>query len=141
MSNISSVIVLSGWTHASDSSSVYFFFISFLFESFEMLILLHRSLQTAAESTQVTETPTASRPFTVRLHEDTFQGYKTETPSLEVEVNKDMLIGMYQKMTLMRRMEMAADALYRQKLIRGFCHLATGQVRSSSSLALSITGH
>jgi len=41
-----------------------------------------------------------------------------------------MLIGMYQKMTLMRRMEMAADALYRQKLIRGFCHLATGQVRT-----------
>ena len=40
-----------------------------------------------------------------------------------------MLIDMYQKMTLMRRMEMAADALYRQKLIRGFCHLATGQVR------------
>jgi len=38
-----------------------------------------------------------------------------------------MLIDMYQKMTLMRRMEMAADALYRQKLIRGFCHLATGQ--------------
>jgi len=42
-----------------------------------------------------------------------------------------MLIDMYQKMTLMRRMEMAADALYRQKLIRGFCHLATGQVRIS----------
>ena len=90
---------------------------------------LTRSLQTAADSTQPTETPTASRPFTVRLHEETFQGYKTEPPSLEVEVNKDMLIDMYQKMTLMRRMEMAADALYRQKLIRGFCHLATGQVR------------
>ncbi|KAF9651460.1 mitochondrial pyruvate dehydrogenase E1 component beta subunit [Thelephora ganbajun] len=92
-----------------------------------LLRSLTRSLQTAADSTQPTETPTASRPFTVRLHDDTFHGYKTETPSLEVEVNKDMLIEMYQKMTLMRRMEMAADALYRQKLIRGFCHLATGQ--------------
>ena len=89
---------------------------------------LTRSLQTAADSTQPTETPTTSKPFTVRLHDDTFHGYKTETPSLDVEVNKDMLIDMYQKMTLMRRMEMAADALYRQKLIRGFCHLATGQV-------------
>lgn len=49
-------------------------------------------------------------------------------PSLEVEVSKNMLIDMYKKMNLMRRMEMAADALYRAKLIRGFCHLAIGQV-------------
>jgi len=45
-----------------------------------------------------------------------------------------MLIDMYQKMTLVRRMEMAADALYRQKLIRGFCHLAIGQVRITLSI-------
>lgn len=56
-------------------------------------------------------------------------------PELDVEVSKDMLINMYKDMTLMRRMEMAADALYKAKLIRGFCHLAIGQVRKEPILA------
>jgi len=34
---------------------------------------------------------------------------------------------MYDKMVSMRRMEQAAQALYQQKLIRGFCHLTIGQ--------------
>lgn len=72
-----------------------------------------------------------AKPFSVKLHEDSFRGYKTDTPSLDVEVSKPMLINMYKEMTLMRRMEMAADALYRAKQIRGFCHLAIGQVHQS----------
>ena len=88
-----------------------------------------RSLQTSADTTTLAQDASHSEPFTVKLHEDSFRGYRTDAPSLDVEVSKDELLGMYKTMQTMRRMEMAADALYKQKLIRGFCHLAIGQVR------------
>lgn len=95
---------------------------------------LARGLQTSADSTQLQDEASSSRPFTVKLHKESFRGYIIDPPSLEVEVSKEMLLDMYTKMNLMRRMEMAADALYRQKLIRGFCHLAIGQVRYETLL-------
>lgn len=90
-----------------------------------------RSLQTSADTTTLAQDAHHSEPFTVKLHEDSFRSHRTDTPSLEVEVSKEELLGMYKTMNVMRRMEMAADALYKQKLIRGFCHLAIGQVRPS----------
>jgi pyruvate dehydrogenase E1 component alpha subunit len=90
-----------------------------------------RTIQTLADTTQLHETPSDSdpaKPFTVKLHEDSFRSYKCEKPDLEVQVTKHELLQMYQQMQTMRRMEMAADALYKAKLIRGFCHLAIGQV-------------
>lgn len=55
-------------------------------------------------------------------------------PSLEVETSKEHLIKLYEEMVKMRRMEMAADQLYKQKLIRGFCHLAIGQVSGRNAV-------
>jgi pyruvate dehydrogenase E1 component alpha subunit len=77
--------------------------------------------------------------FKIRLHEDTFQGYLCDPPEAFVETSKDELIKMYDQMTTMRRMEQAADALYKQKMIRGFCHLAIGQEAVSIGMEHAIT--
>ncbi|KAF8897305.1 dehydrogenase E1 component-domain-containing protein [Infundibulicybe gibba] len=99
-----------------------------------------RAIQTSADTTQLQGSPSdTSKPFTVKLHEDSFSSYQCEKPELEVEVTKDELLTMYREMQTMRRMEMAADALYKAKLIRGFCHLAIGQEAVSVGLEHGIT--
>lgn len=90
-----------------------------------------RGVQTTADAVSLQDKPAdLSLPITVRLHEDSFRTYQCEKPELEVQVTKDELLTMYKQMQTMRRMEMAADALYKAKLIRGFCHLAIGQVKA-----------
>jgi hypothetical protein len=100
-----------------------------------------RSVQTSADTTQLYEKPEdLSQPLTVRLHEDSFRSYLCDTPGLEVQVTKAELLSMYKDMQSVRRMEMAADALYKAKLIRGFCHLAIGQVRPFCSYCARARG-
>ncbi|CAO1624954.1 unnamed protein product [Sympodiomycopsis kandeliae] len=83
---------------------------------------------TADSASAVTSPPASgSEKFKVQLSEDSFKGHNFEMPSLELETSKDSLLKIYEDMVQMRRMEMAADQLYKQKLIRGFCHLAIGQ--------------
>ncbi|KAG1250539.1 hypothetical protein G6F68_012746 [Rhizopus microsporus] len=77
--------------------------------------------------------------MTITLPESSFEMFNAEKPSLDVEVDKDMLMDMYTKMTTMRRMEMAADALYKAKKIRGFCHLCNGQEAVSVGMEAAIT--
>ncbi|TFK20333.1 mitochondrial pyruvate dehydrogenase E1 component beta subunit [Coprinopsis marcescibilis] len=91
--------------------------------------LLRRGVQTTADTTQLASAPSDpnSQPFTLKLHEDSFQAYLCDKPELEVQMTKGELLQMYREMQTMRRMEMAADALYKAKMIRGFCHLAIGQ--------------
>ncbi|KAJ9126804.1 hypothetical protein QFC24_001837 [Naganishia onofrii] len=81
----------------------------------------------------------SSEPFTVKLHAESFHGYRCDPPSLDVSVTKDQMIDLYTQMTRMRRMEQAADALYKAKLIRGFCHLAIGQEAVAVGMESAIT--
>ncbi|KAL0247499.1 pyruvate dehydrogenase (acetyl-transferring) E1 component, alpha subunit [Cryptococcus deuterogattii 99/473] len=93
----------------------------------------------ADKSSPMHELPSSgSEPFKVQLHADSFHSYRCDAPPPETTVTKDELVSMYHTMVQMRRMEQAADALYKQKLIRGFCHLAIGQEAVSVGMETAI---
>jgi pyruvate dehydrogenase E1 component alpha subunit len=67
------------------------------------------------------------KPFTVQLSDESFESYMLDPPPFGLDTTKAELKQMYYDMVAVRRMEMAADRLYKEKKIRGFCHLSTGQ--------------
>lgn len=52
-----------------------------------------------------------------------YKAHRIDPPNNVVETNLKELTSMYELMYKMRRMEIAADMMYKAKLIRGFCHL------------------
>jgi len=76
---------------------------------------------------------------TINLPADSFEGYNLDTPELSFETEKETLLQMYKDMIIIRRMEMAADALYKAKKIRGFCHLSVGQEAIAVGIENAIT--
>ncbi|KAI1799514.1 dehydrogenase E1 component-domain-containing protein [Daldinia bambusicola] len=67
------------------------------------------------------------KPFQVTLSDESFETYELDPPPYTLDVTKKELKQMYYEMVVTRQMEMAADRLYKEKKIRGFCHLSTGQ--------------
>ncbi|KAI8322157.1 putative pyruvate dehydrogenase E1 component alpha subunit [Martensiomyces pterosporus] len=65
--------------------------------------------------------------FTFEFCDKTFEGYNIDAPSQSMTLTKAEAIDLYREMQTVRRLEMAADSSYKHKLIRGFCHLCTGQ--------------
>merc|ERR1712225_82321 len=79
------------------------------------------------------------KPFTVHLSDESFETYELDPPPYTLEMTKRGLKQMYYDMVSTRRMEMAADRLYKEKKIRGFCHLSTGQEAVAVGIEHSLT--
>ncbi|KAH6671556.1 dehydrogenase E1 component-domain-containing protein [Plectosphaerella plurivora] len=77
--------------------------------------------------------------FTITLSDESFETYELDPPPYTLETTKKELKQMYRDMVVTRQMEMAADRLYKEKKIRGFCHLSTGQEAVATGIEHALT--
>jgi hypothetical protein len=100
-----------------------------------------RSVTTDAASASLSHSVPKSddEPFSVNLSDESFETYELDPPPYTLEVTKKELKDMYREMVVTRQMEMAADRLYKEKKIRGFCHLSTGQEAVAVGIEHAIT--
>jgi len=94
----------------------------------------------AASATLAKNVPQAEdEPFEINLSDESFETYELDPPPYTISVTKKDLKKMYYDMVTIRQMEMAADRLYKEKKIRGFCHLSTGQEAVAVGIEHAIT--
>ncbi|OQR75461.1 putative pyruvate dehydrogenase E1 component subunit alpha [Tropilaelaps mercedesae] len=75
---------------------------------------------TAVQQRHASEATFQVKPYKLHKIEDS-------GPATTVSVTSEDALKYYRQMTTIRRMETAANVMYKSKLIRGFCHLYSGQ--------------
>ncbi|KAF2903998.1 hypothetical protein ILUMI_02169 [Ignelater luminosus] len=90
-------------------------------------------LISTAKSNFATEATFETKPF--RLHK------LDEGPSTTVTLTKDDAVKYYTQLHTIRRMETAAGSLYKEKIIRGFCHLYSGQEAVAVGMKAALRPH
>ncbi|CAD6226834.1 GSCOCG00005936001-RA-CDS [Cotesia congregata] len=77
------------------------------------------SVFSGGRNNYATEASFETKPF--RLHK------LDSGPSTKVTVTREEALEIYKKLHTIRRIETAAGNLYKEKIVRGFCHLYSGQ--------------
>lgn len=62
-------------------------------------------------------------------------------PATNATVNRDDALTYYRQMLSIRRLEAAAGAMYKEKAIRGFCHLYSGQEACAVGMKAALRAH
>ncbi|KAI5290827.1 alpha subunit of pyruvate dehydrogenase [Ascosphaera aggregata] len=103
-------------------------------------LLARRSVTTNAASSHAQNVPAEdNEPFEVKLSDESFETYELDPPPYTLQTTKAELKQMYRDMVSIRRLEMSADRLYKEKKIRGFCHLSTGQEAVATGIEHAIS--
>ncbi|KAJ1567648.1 alpha subunit of pyruvate dehydrogenase [Nowakowskiella sp. JEL0078] len=77
--------------------------------------------------------------FTFDLGENAFETHNCELPLTTTSLTRRELLDLYKLMVSIRKLETAADTLYKSKMIRGFCHLSSGQEAIAAGMESAIT--
>ncbi|CAG8973017.1 hypothetical protein HYALB_00007866 [Hymenoscyphus albidus] len=108
--------------------------------AFSRTTLVKRTVTTDAATAHAEAVPAEdTKPFQVTLSDESFETYELDPPPYTLNTTKKELKQIYHDMVSVRRMEMAADRLYKEKKIRGFCHLSTGQEAVAVGIEHSLT--
>ncbi|CAN8291805.1 unnamed protein product [Cochlearia groenlandica] len=97
-----------------------------------------KPLTTASPSYVRRHVSTDTTPITIETAVP-FTSHQCDAPSRSVETSSEEILSFFRDMARMRRMEIAADSLYKAKLIRGFCHLYDGQEALAVGMEAAIT--
>lgn len=89
-----------------------------------------RAVSRRAFASTVAETTLQTRPYKL---------FKLDSgPKSEATLTRNDALDYYRKMLLIRRMETSASNLYKEKKIRGFCHLYSGQEACAVGMVAAI---
>ncbi|KAJ3130534.1 alpha subunit of pyruvate dehydrogenase [Nowakowskiella sp. JEL0407] len=94
----------------------------------------------ATTATKVDLQADVNEKFTFNLDEESsFETHNCATPESSITLTRREIMDLYKLMLSIRRLETLSDQMYKSKLIRGFCHLSSGQEAIAAGMESAIT--